>query len=267
MSGYLSHLAESASAVVPTIQPRLRGIFEPTLRTNTLGDEPSTLDADASTLQAGEQEVEQNLKSRRKKPRSQEQLQWSELEVSSEEDSPPRIEREFRDSKESRRYQDIVEVAADDGHEGSLVRKDIERSPKLGKGSETEASKEVSKSGILVPPLLPPLLPRMPLQAVAREMATDSEVRPASITPAPRMIQASLEPGQNPVRRPHRSQEELHPSRQNARDIEPVIKVTIGRVEVRATTGRVESRRNESQSSPVLSLDDYLRQCAKRGRE
>ena len=48
-------------------------------------------------------------------------------------------------------------------------------------------------------------------------------------------------------------------------DSEPVIQVTIGRVEIRATNSGGAQRRAEPAPSPVMSLDEYLRRQARRG--
>jgi len=48
------------------------------------------------------------------------------------------------------------------------------------------------------------------------------------------------------------------------RPADPMVQVTIGRVEVRAVSAQ-SSRRTESSTSPVTSLKDYLRQRSKRG--
>lgn len=55
------------------------------------------------------------------------------------------------------------------------------------------------------------------------------------------------------------------PQSPHARPPEPIIQVTIGRLEVRATSPQI-SRQKERPSSPVTSLNDYLQQRSKRGR-
>jgi hypothetical protein len=48
---------------------------------------------------------------------------------------------------------------------------------------------------------------------------------------------------------------------------EPVIHVTIGRIEVRATPQPTDARKERAAAPPVMSLDQYLRSRAKRGGE
>jgi hypothetical protein len=50
-----------------------------------------------------------------------------------------------------------------------------------------------------------------------------------------------------------------------ARPPEPVVQVTIGRIEIRATSDQ-EPRRKERAASPVMSLDEYLKTRAGGGR-
>jgi hypothetical protein len=50
-------------------------------------------------------------------------------------------------------------------------------------------------------------------------------------------------------------------------DVEPSIHVSIGRIEIRAATAAAQPRSMERRPSPVMALDDYLRQRGKRGRE
>lgn len=83
----------------------------------------------------------------------------------------------------------------------------------------------------------------------------------------------------NPVNRPLTAA--LPPSSNNARahkpavrtldrphpQSEPSIQVTIGRVEVRAEISSQAARRTERASSPVMSLEEYLRRRNKRGGE
>jgi hypothetical protein len=52
---------------------------------------------------------------------------------------------------------------------------------------------------------------------------------------------------------------------QGAAESQPAIHVTIGRIEIRATSNAGVSRRAEPAPSPVMSLDEYLRRQAKRG--
>lgn len=52
-----------------------------------------------------------------------------------------------------------------------------------------------------------------------------------------------------------------------AAESEPVIQVTIGRVEVRAASSPVPAAAKERSTPPVMSLDEYLRRRSPRGRE
>jgi hypothetical protein len=59
-----------------------------------------------------------------------------------------------------------------------------------------------------------------------------------------------------------------HIHRMEEAQVTPTIQVTIGRIEVRATTTPAQSTQPQRQqvASPVMSLDDYLHQRAKGGR-
>ena len=55
------------------------------------------------------------------------------------------------------------------------------------------------------------------------------------------------------------------PSRQAQSEREPVIEVTIGRLEIRAETAGASNRKTERPASPVMGLDEYLRRKSNRG--
>jgi hypothetical protein len=54
-------------------------------------------------------------------------------------------------------------------------------------------------------------------------------------------------------------------SRQAPLQQEPVIEVTIGRIEIRAETNGASNRKTERPASPVMGLDEYLRRRSNRG--
>jgi hypothetical protein len=54
-------------------------------------------------------------------------------------------------------------------------------------------------------------------------------------------------------------------SKHSQEEREPVIEVTIGRIEIRAETSGASNRKTERPASPVMGLDEYLRRKSNRG--
>ncbi len=95
----------------------------------------------------------------------------------------------------------------------------------------------------------------------AREVAGRSAKRSEdqqeeSVSPASPMQRIAIEP----PTASHRPQREPMREEEAARSPEPVVNVTIGRVEIRAVPAPRASARQRSQGPKPLSLDDYLKQ-------
>jgi hypothetical protein len=103
----------------------------------------------------------------------------------------------------------------------------------------------------------PPRLPREPAMP-----------RPVAVPPAETSVERALVQSRErplltaPVRRPRLAPAERTAAAATA---EPAIQVTIGRIEVRAAAEQ-GPRRKERADSPVMSLDEYLKQRAAGGK-
>lgn len=269
MSGYLSHLAESTSVPTPAIRPRLRGLFEPTTRTTAFGDEPSTPHAEERMLEEGEQETDHSLRAVRHKHRAgpPEHMPSAPSDDSPCEQRVSRMVPQLRVVEEARRRTDKLQPPAEADRVSAAVESKSEQEPRH-RGVREELNSSNDRPPFRHGQALSqaPVSPPMPVQPTMQQRTTQHEVRPSGIAPVT-TVQRAIVRNQNLGERHDRFREEPSISRNRTPDAEPTVQVTIGRVEVRAVAGHSEPRRSERTPSPVLSLDDYLRQRARRGRE
>jgi hypothetical protein len=144
--------------------------------------------------------------------------------------------------------------------------------PQVENRSEAIGDTETIRQDTLLPPIKPPITPPA---ADSREKISDREERRIKDKQKLPETQESLALG-----KPH---ELLIPpawlmevqsrfgerwqSQKSKMETEPVINVTIGRVEVRATQARTESKpKRQKKPTGVMSLDDYLKQREHRER-
>lgn len=98
-----------------------------------------------------------------------------------------------------------------------------------------------------------------PARAEARKKESEGEAESYAARHVRRARQqeaASTEP--QPARRRAR-QTATHDGARQSAEVAPIINVTIGRVEVRATQGQPAAKRRSDGATPRMSLDDYLR--------
>jgi len=96
----------------------------------------------------------------------------------------------------------------------------------------------------------------------ARPLAPRAALPPSAPPEAPR---AAVRPLVKPRVTPRFESPRTAAAAPRAKAAEPVIHVTIGRIEVRATPPPAETRKERAAAAPVMSLDQYLRSRAKRG--
>lgn len=163
-------------------------------------------------------------------------------------------------------------------------REPSRESPHVALGAETpfavrdtslrrpaEPRTEIEPEGALIPAPSPlptertrpgELRPSGPIERSAIELPVDAATakRPATDPPA----EAASSIFSPPPLSPRLPREQPSQSEHRAAPPEPTIHVTIGRVEVRATSEAEPRARRKEEASPVMTLDEYLRKRGSR---
>lgn len=142
----------------------------------------------------------------------------------------------------------------DEEQPASPARADRPRAPESA--DRPESASGVKRADVTPPPAVPPKVER------GAVLATPTPSAPPARAPS----EATGEPMLTPVR----SRLSLPPRRdaqaaERSRADDPIIQVTIGRVEVRAATAP-EPRPKPRPANGATSLDDYLRQRSGQGK-
>ncbi len=267
MSDYLGNLAAKSLAPASALQPRLASRFEP-------------LAPAAPELRAGPAFLEETVTEIAAPPPAP-----ISTKTESHSPSPPGRggqgvrPRGAERSEERHAHEAAAEKVSEDSPEpvtkparvqGVVARRRVqpsEASPRLSRGERgNSAEAAVAKPVLLQPltvvqipprqdyPVTSPLSPRErgPGGEASRAERSEHHRPQESLSPTPR-----LQP-----RVTHAERQPFAPQRE-APAPEPVIHVTIGRIEVRATAAPKAPARERPAARPAVDLDEYLRQRSK----
>jgi hypothetical protein len=221
MSDFLSNLAATALHVMPIAQPRTPAIFE-----------PRGIPANEPALDETESLVESSVARPRK--------------------LTPQIETR-------------VEQHTTRDQLNTHVRSTAQHTAETTSRVEEQARYAEWQPATIVSPRMTPALARVPLSTIepsSREEQSEqgegaprvNEETSTHISISPRVTRtAAIE------MRPARSERSVIEPRAAGEPNEPRIHVSIGRIEVRATTSAAPTR-TVKREAPILGLDDYLRQ-------
>jgi hypothetical protein len=283
MNGYLDHLVTRALDAAPVLKPRLPSWFEsltPSVATlQEVDEEHVVADASpappslASPLSQESREIAVSSQQPEISPRpgksSETVAQALQKPIAPAAMPPVRVEREIHEKHEVVIERRVEEKSATMPlPPGSLPRRVEPREPAaLEKNARNQGrmASPVQTSPVLAPVLRPVSASVVPIRQVTTLAALARPVLPqqrenqpppvAALIPKPVSLPAAL-----PLPRPEsvtgRSREPLPPTAE-----EPVIRVSIGRVDVRAVFAPPPAAAPRRRcAAPMLSLDDYLKQ-------
>jgi hypothetical protein len=148
-------------------------------------------------------------------------------------------------------HADAHRAERDDPHAARRLESPVEMNP--GKPKPEKLSQESAA-------------PALPLAALDRRSSGQTEIQPSALVSFMPERQAKISAESTPVVPVNRRarQRDFLPAPQAA---EPVVHVTIGRIEIRAEHEPAAGKRNERASTPVMGLEEYLRRKNVRARE
>ena len=287
MSDYLSRLVERSLNRTEVIKPRLASLFEPSVQGEPVfGDDSGSERLDASST--SDETVHDNLQyvwrsdqtSQLKSAALQPAGSWQQQTTSqSRSGMTPQAASSPLSSVSP-------EVAARSSGEKTPQQKSIQDLPALSSGDEThlaspgdaaERNRSPTHEPVIQPSTIessPPTSPevtaqppagRMAQQESDHEMLTPPSTGDGETYQSPRVTaERSREVTHKPAIQPIPIEQIVPPDKTQPRASEPaepaVIRVTIGRIEVRATTPPLPPAPRKRPQGPTLTLDDYLKQ-------
>lgn len=256
MSDFLTSLASRALQPSGDVQPQLLSLFEP----GHLGDETANADDDGIPSRSDamrEDEIPSEKAPARKSAAHAVAARLDQIDAilpprantpSASAPRPPVSPRHDGFPREIFEDRDVIAVQAGEAS-GTPFAKPI---PEPQRNAEDARANPIAPMTRVVPR-------RDPAIADARP-----EVKIASSTPTPPIIPAQASPLAAPLRLPRES---THRNSDSARDAEPrVIQISIGRLEIRASTSTPPPRSRASQQAPqAMTLDEFLRHKSAEG--
>jgi hypothetical protein len=269
MSDYLAHLVGRTQGEGAAVRPRLAGIFEPV----SIGASPTAFANAENADENLSPEPVPLLRSRRVREHDEEAKARS-LGRETVIREVVRRERILVTPEKSPALLSGIETRAQSAGDptagrASLYEQRTETAPGGDRSENVEVSVRQNQKQNRTSPLQPTVQPTV-AQNLASQPKVASVLRNADelqrSARVPRSVDLSV-PDRADLRAANRVSIQGAIHQQKNSDAEPSIHVSIGRVEIRATTAAAPSRSMVRPPSPVMALDDYLRQRGKRGRE